>query len=44
MNNSFVIVKNSWGSDWGMDGYIYMATDTNLCGMATNASYPLITH
>ncbi len=44
MNNSFVIVKNSWGSDWGMDGYIYMAADTNLCGMATNASYPLITH
>lgn len=42
-NTNFIIVKNSWGSDWGMDGYIYMSTEIdNMCGMATNASYPLI--
>ena len=40
---NFIIVKNSWGSSWGMDGYIYMATTIdNMCGMATNSSYPLI--
>ena len=40
---NFIIVKNSWGSSWGMDGYIYMATTIdNMCGMVTNSSYPLI--
>lgn len=40
---NFIIVKNSWGSSWGMDGYIYMSTTIdNMCGMATNSSYPLI--
>ena len=42
-NNSYIIVKNSWGTDWGMDGYIYMSTDIpNMCGMAQMASYPLV--
>ena len=41
--NKYIIVKNSWGSSWGMDGYIYMNSDIdNMCGMATSASYPLI--
>ena len=42
-NNKYIIVKNSWGSDWGMDGYIYMSTDVdNLCGIASDASYPIV--
>ena len=36
-------VRNSWGADWGEDGYIYLQTDatatTNTCGIASFATY-----
>ena len=39
----FYIIKNSWGTDWGMDGYIYWnRTDPNMCGIAEAASYPVV--
>ena len=42
-NHKYIIVKNSWNTDWGMDGYIYMNADiNNMCGMATSSSYALI--
>lgn len=38
------IVKNSWGKNWGMNGYIHMLRDHSnskgLCGINMLASYP----
>jgi C1A family cysteine protease len=44
MNGAYYyILKNSWGVDWGMNGYILLARNSNnMCGVATAAVYPLI--
>ncbi|XP_018560793.1 cathepsin L1-like [Anoplophora glabripennis] len=37
------LVKNSYGSEWGIGGYIKMIKDVgNHCGIATQASFPLV--
>lgn len=34
----YYMVRNSWGTDWGLDGYIAMARNQdNMCGIATDA-------
>lgn len=35
------IVKNSWGTGWGKDGYFLIVRGKNMCGLAACSSYPL---
>eukprot|EP00250_Pteridium_aquilinum_P020938 c24991_g1_i1 orf=286-1809(-) len=39
------IVRNSWGTQWGLEGYIYMVRNTGdekgICGINSEPSYPV---
>lgn len=36
------IVRNSWGSEWGDSGYIYLEMANNTCGLANEATIPQV--
>lgn len=36
------IVRNSWGQSWGENGYIRILMGDDICGIAEDASFPII--
>ena len=36
------IVRNSWSTSWGEDGYLRLAIDGNACGVANEATVAVV--
>jgi len=36
------VIRNSWGADWGYDGYLYVERNEDLCGVADEVTIPLV--
>ena len=39
MGKKYWLIKNSWSTYWGNDGYVLMSQKDNNCGVATAATY-----
>lgn len=38
----YYIIRNSWSTDWGMEGHFWIKRGENLCGISDCASFPLV--
>jgi hypothetical protein len=41
-SSPYWIVRNSWSTTWGQDGYIYLEYPANTCGLGNEATKPVI--
>jgi len=41
-SKNYWIVRNSWGTDWGVNGYIYLSMNENTCGMTEEATSSVV--
>jgi len=42
VTQGYWIVRNSWNTNWGNDGYIYLQTGANTCAVADVVTYGLV--
>jgi len=41
-STDYWIAQNSWGSDWGMQGYAYIQRGSNTCGIMSDTLLPVM--